>query len=398
MSASLPKVCYLRGSYLNSFEAGYLRHLKSAYDLSLACPRSHRYPLDPLRSEFTVLTLPCLDYFNGHLPRTLRHIPIPNPLKMMGREDTLRNWQAPLKGFDLLHLPEQTFYFTWQILAQPSPPAGQKVIVTQDEINPFWYHARRGQNNRAALVRQKANFFIARTERARLALVIEGVPPEKIAVVGHGIDLNRFDPETEPTVPAPEMLTQTPTDRPLILQVGNLKWTKGVLSSIDALAALRRELGPNRCPYLVFVGEGPERPMMEKRIKLLDLGAHVFLAGNRPHAELPHWYRRATLVTLPSISTRTVLEQFGIALLEAMSMHKPVVTTHCGGIDEVVGDAAVLTQPNDTLRLSQAWQSVLLNPSLATSLAAKGRQRVEEHFSAEIIADKIARVYEQVLS
>jgi len=67
---------------------------------------------------------------------------------------------------------------------------------------------------------------------------------------------------------------------------------------------------------------------------------------------------------LPGISTRYILEQFGIVLIEAMASGTPVISTHCGAIDEVVGDAGLLVQPNDYFCLYEQMKNVILDKSL----------------------------------
>lgn len=393
-----PSVCYLRGSYLNPFEGGYLRQLKEEFAMTLACPKSHRYPLEELAKDFPLIKLNTVDFANGLLPRQVGSLPIPNPLKVLGREDTLVGWEKQLMDFDILHLPEQSFYFCYQILKRRKTGRKPIVILTQDEINPFWYAGRKGLENRAHFCRAHADFFIARTERAKQALVLEGLSPDKIAVIGHGVDLDKFKCDATPdSLPPPlSFLEKIPKGAPVILQVGNLKWTKGVYSSLDALAILKKKLGFEGCPYLIFAGEGPERLGMNAYIERHGLVGKVLMPGNLSHELLPILYQRATFCTLPSISTRKVLEQFGITLLEAMATKRAIVSTHCGAIDEVLGDAGLLVQPNDSYRLAKAWIQLIDNTDYRNQLAEKGYQRVKTHFSGQIIADKIKTVYQKV--
>ena len=100
---------------------------------------------------------------------------------------------------------------------------------------------------------------------------------------------------------------------------------------------------------------------------------------------------------LPSISTRFILEQFGIVLIESMATGKPVISTYCGAIDEVVDDAGFLVQANDYFRLYHALLDLSKNESLRNELGERGLARVRDRFSRDLISSKIASVYQEVL-
>jgi glycosyltransferase involved in cell wall biosynthesis len=100
---------------------------------------------------------------------------------------------------------------------------------------------------------------------------------------------------------------------------------------------------------------------------------------------------------LPSIATRTVQEQFGIALIEAMASGKPVLSTHCGAIDEVVGPAGLLVQANDYYRLAEGLRALALDAELRDRLGSEARERVQRLFTREVIGGQVASAYAQVL-
>jgi glycosyltransferase involved in cell wall biosynthesis len=176
-------------------------------------------------------------------------------------------------------------------------------------------------------------------------------------------------------------------------------WEKGLYALANAVAGLVRDEQFRRLdPLFLIVGDGPERPDFERHLRLLGIAARFRLPGSIPYSLLPEVHRLADVFVFPSISTRTVLEQFGIALIEAMGTGTPVVTTHCGAIDEVVGEAGVLVQPNDHFRLAEALRDVCLSPERRRELGAAGRARVLANFSSQIISDKIGQAYDRVLA
>jgi hypothetical protein len=171
-----PKVLYLRGSYLNPFEVQYLAGLMDKFNVVLAHPGYHRYDLSSI--QLPRIEIPCLDYLNGWIPRRIAGCTIPNPLKYLGYEEVLFGLERFTAGFDLVSVPEQSFYFTWQI-AKKKKKSGYKMITMQDEVNPFWYLNIRPIVERASFVRQETDLFIARSERAKYALICEGSIPGK---------------------------------------------------------------------------------------------------------------------------------------------------------------------------------------------------------------------------
>jgi len=389
-----PKVCYFRGSYLNPFETQYLEPLMDEYEMVVAHTKSHRYDVSGIK--IPQKSVACLDYINGLIPRRVSGRLIPNPLKYFGYDEIVFGLDDLLSDVNIVHMPEQSFYSSYQI-AQRKEKHRFKLISVQDEVNPFWYVRRSTITKRTKVVQSATDLFIARTERAKAALLCEGVPEEKISIVGHGVDTRKFIPG-ERNLDICKKLN-IDKDRFIILFVGNLFWTKGVLAIANAAKLLlMNPLMKKKNPLFLMVGQGDERAELEQRIKLLGIEKNFLLTGNLPYDLLPDIHRLADIFILPSISTRYILEQFGIAIIESMSSGKPVISTHCGAIDEVVGDAGVLVQPNDYYRLHESLLRLIENEELRIELGRKARRRVEDNFSHAVISGKITRLYERVLT
>ncbi len=388
-----PRVAYVRGSFLNPFEAQYLEPLQDRFDITAVYPRSHRFDVRSL--QMPSVELPCLDYINGLVPRQLGGIAIPNPQKSLGLDEHLFGLDRLLPGLDLVHAAEQTFYCTYQI-AQRKQRYGYKLICLQAEINPFWAEGHGRALERAAFVRANADLFIARSQRARSALLCEGVEDARIRVIGHGIDTRRFMPG-----PRSAQLCQrfgiAPDDL-VILLVGRMVWEKGLFSLADAAALLLRDDSfRKRNPVFVYAGDGPERGALERRLQRLGIESSFRLIGAQPYSKLPEVHRLADIFVLPSISTRNVQEQFGIALIEAMATAKPVLTTHCGAIDEVIGDAGIVVQANDYFRLAEGLQTLASDEGLRVRLGQRGLERAQRLFTRELIGEQVASAYTHVL-
>ena len=388
-----PRIAYVRGSFLNPFEAQYLEPLQDRFDITAVYPRSHRFDVRGL--QMPRVELPCLDYINGLVPRRLGGIAIPNPQKPLGLDEHLFGLDRLLPGLDIVHAAEQAFYCTYQI-AQRKRRYGYKLICLQDEINPFWSEGNGRALERAAFVRANADLFIARSQRARSALICEGVEESRIRVIGHGIDTQKFTPGAR-SAQLSQQFGIAP-DQLVILLVGRTVWEKGLFSLADAAALLLRdEAFRNLKPVFVCAGEGPERGALERRLQRLGIESFFRLIGPQPYSQLPEIHRLADIFVLPSISTRSVQEQFGIALIEAMATAKPVLTTHCGAIDEVIGDAGVVVQANDYFRLAEGLRMLAFDAGLRARLGQRGLERVQRLFNRERIGEQIASTYDHVL-
>jgi glycosyltransferase involved in cell wall biosynthesis len=388
-----PRVAYVRGSYLNPFETQYLEPILDRFDITAVYPRSHRFDVSQI--EIPTLQLPCLDYLNGVVPRRIGGLTIPNPQKRLGFDEYLFGLDRLLPALRLVHAAEQTFYCSYQ-LAQRKARYGYKLICVQAEINPFWSEGHGNVFERAAFVRKTADLFIARSERARSALQCEGVEPERIRVIGHGIDTRRFAPGRRSAE-----LCQTFGIDPgsfVVLFVGRLVWEKGLFSLADAAGLLLQDPAFRALnPVFVCAGDGPDRGGLLRRLRRLGIEQHFRLIGAQPYSRLPEIHRLADVFVLPSIATRTVQEQFGIALIEAMATAQPVLTTRCGAIDEVIGDAGLLVQPNDYFRLAEGLRTLAFDTELRSRLGQLGLARVQRLFTREIIGERIAAAYTDVL-
>lgn len=388
-----PGVCYLRGSFLNPFEAQYLEPLQEQFEVTAAYSRSHRFELGSLR--LPLARLGSLDYLNGLIPRRLGHRQVPNLLKTLGYEEVLLGLDSLLPRFDLVHSQEESFYFSWQV-AEKKQRYGYRLITVQCMLDPYWYQDRPAIARRARRVREATDLFIARSQRAKAALLGEGVEPERVRVIGHGVDLKRFHPG--PADPSLQAALGIEPGRFVILFVGRLVWAKGVYPLVDAFNLLLREPRARALdPLLVLVGDGPERVRLEQRLRLLGVEKNVRLAGSLPYSRIPDAHRLADLFVLPSISERYVVEQFGIVLIESMASGVPVLAAQSGAIDEVVGDAGVLAPANDSYSLYCALLDLVTHPAQRQELGARGLQRVQEHFTQEKITSGIAEAYWDVL-
>jgi len=159
-------------------------------------------------------------------------------------------------------------------------------------------------------------------------------------------------------------------EREGLLFVGRLVSRKGIDVALEALHLLRER---GRTPTLTICGDGPEREVLEKKARRLELGGVVCFEGWTSPETLAVWYRRAAVTLVPSRK-----EPFGIVALEAIASGCPVVASNVGGLPEAVRDCGVLVKSNDPEALADGIEKVL-DPGMRRSLREAMPAHVDRH-------------------
>jgi len=186
-----------------------------------------------------------------------------------------------------------------------------------------------------------------------------GLDPARVQVVPWGVDATEA---SEAEAEAARRRHGLP-DR-FALWVGTLEPRK----NLDRLVAAIGQV-----PGLHLAVVGPAGWNLDGRDVLAPLDDRVHRLGPVADAELGPLYRAATVFAFPSL-----LEGFGLPVLEAMAQGTPVVTSAGTATAEAAGDAALLVDPLDVDAVAAAVASVLEDPVLAADLAERGRRRAAE--------------------
>jgi glycosyltransferase involved in cell wall biosynthesis len=189
-----------------------------------------------------------------------------------------------------------------------------------------------------------------------------GVPAEKIVVIYNAVE------PVDGVEPLPVLL-RTPVKA---VTVGRLVPWKQVNGLLEALTEVP-ELG------LVVVGDGPERPRLERRARELGVSDRVYFAGQRSKKEALGLMAACDLFVLNS-----AYEGLPHVVLEAMALGLPVVATAAGGTPEVVrdGETGVLV-PGRYGTLGASLSALARDPALRRRLGRAARQWIGERLSAE---------------
>ncbi|HET9867725.1 MAG TPA: glycosyltransferase [Nitrospira sp.] len=167
---------------------------------------------------------------------------------------------------------------------------------------------------------------------------------------------------------------------------------KGLSVLLDAMTVLRQRKGGLPCQLLI-VGDGPSRRLLAAMSEQLGLSRCVVFAGVR--RDIQRILPLLDVFVLPSL-----YEGFGIAILEAMAVGKPVVATSVGGIPEFVvpGETGLLVEPGNAAALAEAIACVLHDPDRAKRMGLSGRSRAQAGFHISTVVRKHEQVYEACLN
>jgi len=215
------------------------------------------------------------------------------------------------------------------------------------------------------------------------------VPPSAIRIVKNGIDANGFgggDPERF-RARFPGLGDKT------VLYVGRLERSKGLHYLIPAFA---RALSRVPDATMAVVGRGSDAYLRELKLGARSAGVSdkIVFTGRIPQELLPHAYAASALVALPSL-----MEGFGISLLESMASSRPCVATRVGAIPEIIkhGENGLLVKPADGQELGDALATLLSDRRLGTAMGKRGLEIVKREFSLEAMARGTVDVYRDLV-
>lgn len=166
-------------------------------------------------------------------------------------------------------------------------------------------------------------------------LVKAGVRADKICVTPNGVDVKKFHyrPKDEARRKLSVISDQADLTR-LVLFVGNLVAVKGCDRLIEAWIRFMRVDGARKQAWkLAIIGDGPQRPILEGRIRDEGLAATAVFMGRRPHAEIPFWMNWADVLCLPSRS-----EGHPNVVSEALASGLPVIAADVGACRELLAE------------------------------------------------------------
>ena len=370
MSRVKTRVVVLRGTAANLWDLRPWERLGPDFETTVLVPPNNQYDLSGLE-----LHTARIETVGGRLPGRRA-----GRLAARAIGERYLGLEPQLAGADIVHAAELGYWFTAQA-ARLRDKLGFRLVATVWETLPFG-RAYRNVRTRPYrdVVLAATDRFLATTERAREALLLEGASPERIEVAPPGIDVDRFATAREA---APS------GGGHLLLSIGRLVWEKGHQDVIRALALLSRQAGaPVR---LLIVGVGPEERRLRGVAKDLGVTELVEFRGWIANDDLPALYAQASCLVLASLPTPYWEEQFGMVLVEAMAAHTAIVAADSGAIPEVVGSSGTLFPSGDYIGLADALAAQVLTREPASRVVPEPDRL--RRYSADAAAERLRAVY-----
>jgi glycosyltransferase involved in cell wall biosynthesis len=220
-----------------------------------------------------------------------------------------------------------------------------------------------------------------------------GIAPGKIEVVYNAID-ERFL-RGHASVADRELIAQRyQVTYPFLLYAGRISPHKNVVRMIEAFSALKTELERDQLYpdlKLIIIGDDLSgNPDLRRTVVRSGVQNDVRFLGFIPIEVLRIFYDEAKIFVFPSL-----YEGFGLPPLEAMAHGTPVITSNVSSLPEVVGNAAVLVNPENVFEIMRALHRVLTDKTLRDRMKERG-YRQATRFSWEISVRRVLDVYREI--
>jgi phosphatidylinositol alpha-mannosyltransferase len=283
--------------------------------------------------------------------------------------------------FDIIHLHEPFM-----------PMLCSAILRFSDTVNIGTFHACSGSPgynfgwpiSKLILYRRRRK-LVGKIAVSKPALDYAGKHiPGHYTIIPNGIDLEHFSPDALP-------IERFSDDKVNILFVGRLEKRKGLDRLLKAYKKVKQEHANCR---LIIVGPGIVfRRKYEGYVRRNHL-ADVEFVGMVEYDELPRYYKTADIFCSPA----TGRESFGIVLLEAMALGKPVVATNIEGYAGVItdGEEGFLVPPGNDDELARALLALINNQSLRQRMGTRGLITAREH-DWKKISRRVIDYYELML-
>ncbi len=294
-----------------------------------------------------------------------------DPASLFAMHGLLRRFQP-----DLIHVWHRNILRTLAVV-------GRKYLARAVVSRPFaWEHARRIPALDRWLLNKAACVVVQGEAEAHLGRN-QGLFLEKLVAIPPGIDETACGFALAATQASAE-----PQAARRIVCVGPLERHKGFRDAIWAFDMLRFLFPDLR---LDLVGDGPDRPELERMVENLEVQDVTHFVGTQ--ADVAQCLARADVCWIPSLTgggTQTALE--------AMLLGRPVVASQVPSLHGLIADgvSGFCVPPGDKVSLARRTRQIFLEPALAEHLGAQARRRVLDHFSARLFVERCQRTYAEV--
>src|SRR3954447_21731903 len=344
-------------------------------------------------------------------------------------EHLVRAWELALgaafrDGADLLHLNHLTPMHEAALRLFPDVARvghlhGTELLMLNEIADgppPGWDHAQEWADRMRGWAQSSARLFVLSEDAKERVPDLLGVPRDDVVVAPNGFDPGVFDRRPVDRVALwREWLVEEPRGwrsgeepgsirydeadldafraGPVLIYVGRYTEVKRIPLLIRAYTRAREGFD-TRAPLVILGGHPGEYEGEHPQTVIEETGAaDVFLPGWRSHDDLADGLNASDVVVLPSVH-----EQFGQVLVEGMACGLPVIAVNNHGPATIVDDdeTGLLVPPDDEDAMADALVQIVADGEKRRQMGEIAYQRSREHYSWAALAERVARVYDDV--
>jgi glycosyltransferase involved in cell wall biosynthesis len=342
-------------------------------------------------NEFFLIGSPAKVEEIGALPINFQTIPLLAPERSI---QGYREFRAAMKRLDcdLAHIPN--------LFSVPRMLPCPYVMTVHDMLEHMSRAREHGgfgrslyfQMTKRVLAGAARIFAVSNFTRNEIEKLFE-IPSERVEVVYNAID-ERFLHGHASAADRDLIARRYQVTYPFLLYAGRISPHKNVVRMIEAFSALKTELERDQAYpdlKLIIIGDDLSgNPDLRRTVVRSGVQNDVRFLGFIPIEVLRIFYDEAKIFVFPSL-----YEGFGLPPLEAMAHGTPVVTSNVSSLPEVVGNAAVLVNPENVFEIMRALHRVLMDQPLRDRMKERGYQQAAK-FSWETSVRRILEAYGQI--
>ena len=253
-------------------------------------------------------------------------------------------------------------------------PGGILKTLARNVVERYFRFTLAGRDNVRFIVQNSHHRETLVDRRMATATQIDLIP-------GAGVDTRKFG------------YTSQSKETPIVFTHGRMLWDKGIGELVEAARMIKKH--GIACKFMLVGDPDPANPASIPQEKLDAWNKEGIVHWQRRRGDIPDLLSRAHVACLPSYH-----EGFPLSLVEASACGRPVVTTDVPGCRDVVedGKTGLLVPKQNAGDLAIAIAKLVLNAPLRQEMGRRGRQRVSQQMSCDIVNSQTYECYERVLA
>jgi glycosyltransferase involved in cell wall biosynthesis len=325
----------------------------------------------------------------GALPPNFHTVPLLAPERSV---HGYRGFRTAVKRMDcdLVHIPN--LFSVPRALPCPYVMTVHDLLDHMARAQSGFWRSLYFQSTKRVLAGASRIFAVSNFTRNEIEKLFE-IPSDRVEVVYNAID-ERFLRGHANAADRDLIARRYQVTYPFLLYAGRISPHKNVVRMIEAFSALKTELERDQAYpdlKLIIIGDDLSgNPDLRRTVVRSGVQNDVRFLGFIPIEVLRIFYDEAKIFVFPSL-----YEGFGLPPLEAMVHGTPVVTSNVSSLPEVVGNAAVLVNPENVFDIMHALHRVLMDQSLRERMKERGYVQAAK-FSWDTSVRRILQVYGQI--